>query len=295
MTPIKLKTCFTLLQREYWENKNAFIQRPFIISSLISLILLFIFFKVIYTHNWQNLPLTAEFNATNHLKNIFNPEFASHIILTIAAFIGLVTWIGVFFYFLNTLYRERQTKNIYFWLSMPISHSETLFSKYFFGLILAPLISCFYILAISFLCLILITISGHILHIENPSTIWNISNLMSTFLSLFVRYFIQLIYLLPLFSWALLCSQYAKRSPFICAVMPILILSIIESFFFQTHFFSQYLFHPIIISQSIWLPDALKNFHFSHMLLQQWLVGVGFSVFCIGITLWLRYRCYRIQ
>jgi len=170
---------------------------------------------------------------------------------------GLITLVMVFvavFYALSCLYTERQDQSVLFWRSLPISDSITVASKLFVALVITPLliVFCHVVLSIIFLGL------GSIEYLQGFILI----SISST-----ARITAWL--LLPMVSWCLLCSEVAKRIPFLLAfIVPIIAVAV------------DFLFIDVGLTNLIFDRFLLKN----HTSLTLLVSGVVFSLVCVFIA-----------
>jgi len=155
------------------------------------------------------------------------------------------------FYTLSCLYGERQDQSILFWRSLPISDSMTIASKLLIALILVPLL-----IAVCQFLMALVFIGGESINYISSYFVNTAQNNVKLILWL----------MLPLISWCLLCSEIAKKNPFLLAfIVPIIVISI-DGLFLTSG-----------------LSDLIVNRFLSrnHDSLTLLLSGVGFSLICI--------------
>jgi len=170
---------------------------------------------------------------------------------------GLVTLVMVLvsvFYALSCLYTERQDQSILFWRSLPISDGMTVASKLLIALVLIPflIVFCHLILSILFL-------GGQ--SVDALKSFIQVSVLSTVQITLWL--------LIPLVAWCLLCSEVAKKTPFLLAFIAPLILFSVDGLFLSTG-----------ISDLVLDRFYLKN----HNSLTLLFTGLGFSVVCVFIA-----------
>jgi ABC-2 type transport system permease protein len=133
-------------------------------------------------------------------------------------------------YLLASLHTDRRDRSVLFWRSMPVSESEEVLSKLATALLIAPAI---YIGASLFAqLLLLLNMMLLVMHWDmDPFTIVlaNIdgNGLLVTQLFGFLRGTVSL---LPLYAWLLFASAAARRSPFMTALAPVVVLVLLERF-----------------------------------------------------------------
>lgn len=130
----------------------------------------------------------------------------------------IVLWFVVFFYLLGSLYDERRDRSILFWKSMPVSDLMTILSKLGTALIVIPVI---YLLAVVITHVIMATaasIGAASVVVSVGDTIWGPANLVSRWAMTFASVFLGIIWCLPLFTWVLFVSSWARSVPLIWVV-----------------------------------------------------------------------------
>lgn len=142
------------------------------------------------------------------------------------------------YYFLVCLFDERRDLSIYFWRSMPISDAVTIGTKLFTGAVIIPGIFMLAATLTLFIAAILAFIFCIVLSAGFDISLWHIwggldifSNVALVWLSLvpFV------LWLFPLFAWLMLMSMFANKAPFLWAVLPVIMLVLVEAF--VVHYF----------------------------------------------------------
>lgn len=145
----------------------------------------------------------------------------------------LVAMIVIFFYLLDALYTERKDRSILFWKSMPVSDIETVASKLLTALLVVPLavwvLSMFTGLVVFFVAGI--KLAGTTL---DPLTEFHAVTWLGLQLTTLQNTLVAALWYAPLACYLLLISVYAKRSPFLWAVLPPLLLVIFENAAFNT-------------------------------------------------------------
>ncbi len=144
----------------------------------------------------------------------------------------LVGFVVQLHYFVNCLYDERRDLSVMFWRSLPVSDGVTITSKLLTGAIIIPAI--FYSaatllfvigLVLAFICSVILSIGFDI----SLWAIWSSAQIMSALGSIWLTLIPVAIWLLPLYAWLMLTSIYAKKAPFLWAILPIVALVIIEA------------------------------------------------------------------
>ena len=116
-------------------------------------------------------------------------------------------------YFSHTLFYDRKDRTVLFWASMPVSEFKSIFAKYLFGIVLLP---AFYFLCTFATGIVLLFYISFKFSFES-SIVVEFSKIFIAFLEVFLSFVYINFWLFPIFSWALLCSAYARRSPLVMA------------------------------------------------------------------------------
>jgi len=132
------------------------------------------------------------------------------------------------FYTLDSLYAERKDKSILFWRSLPVTDAETVISKLLTALIVIPLITMAVIAATHILVLLVTSIWVGVRGANAWHLIWQAVPLVDNWGATMVVIIALTLWLSPFIGWFLLVSAYTKRSPMLMAVLPIIILPMLE-------------------------------------------------------------------
>jgi ABC-2 type transport system permease protein len=224
-------------------------------------------------------------------------------IATAALFIPfvLVGFIVQLYYFVTCLYDERRDLSVMFWRSLPVSDGVTITSKLLTGAIIIPAIFYSAATMLFVITLVFAFIGSVILSIGFDISLWGLwssAQLTSALGSIWLTLIPAAIWLLPLYSWLMLTSIYAKKAPFLWAVLPIIALLIIEAIVvhylhlsqpFFGHFIGDYfsLTPPVDVSS----PDDMSSARW--MVLQAVLAQIDYRTVLVSAgflfaTYWVR-------
>ena len=137
-------------------------------------------------------------------------------------------------YLLAALYTDRRDRSILFWKSMPVSDGQEVLAKYAVAMLAAPLL----FIAASMLAQLVCMLLGMLLlwRMEIDPFVGLIDKL--DFFGLFAgqlgNWLLMTLWLAPTYAWILLASAAARRSPFMWALAPVLILLFLEKILFGT-------------------------------------------------------------
>jgi ABC-2 type transport system permease protein len=256
-----MKRMLALLRREFWENKGAFRTTPLVIGGIcIALLLMAIFTTAHIDNELYTFKQAIRFLARQPVASM--PVHLHQIMIGISIVFTVVMVFVVFFYLLGALYDDRKDRSILFWKSMPASDVQTVASKLLSAMFVVPLI--FWIVLIVTQILMIITASIMVLAVgENPWTLFlsELNPLHAWFLVL-CSYLAGAIWYLPFYGWLLLVSAFAPRIPLLFAVIPPVVVALLQLWidFLRTFTFNNSLFgiigdwvanSPVIISMQI--------------------------------------------
>ena len=224
-----LRPFYWSVRRELWENRSIYIA-PLAVAAL-TLVSYLIGIIVIPQHRMSTV---LALNPAKQRAGIEVPyQIAEGLIMATAFFVGL-------FYCLEALHGERRDRSILFWKSLPVSDLTTVLSK---GAIPIVLLLLSFVLTIATQLIMLLL---------STAAAWG-SNLSAaplwTQVSLFPRALLLLYHLLtvhalwyaPIYGYLLLVSAWARRAPFLWAVLPLLAIGFAEKMAFNTSHFAAWL------------------------------------------------------
>jgi ABC-2 type transport system permease protein len=144
-------------------------------------------------------------------------------------------------YLLDCLYKERKDRSVLFWKSLPISDAHTVLSKLATGVVVIPLIT---VLAIAFTQLLVLLLAAFLV-LVNGGSIWQSvlgpAEPLAIWLTGLKLYGALALYYMPLLAWLLLASAWARKLPFLHAVVPPVLLIIGERLFLGSTRFAEWL------------------------------------------------------
>jgi len=205
-----MKTLIALLKREVLEHKNIW-RVPLILVGIALLLRL----SMVMGNLSINLDVPDFLQLDTLLSGAIDGVLARA--LNSMNFIMMLTmFIVAIFYTLSCLYDERQDQSVLFWRSLPISDSMTVASKLLIALVVVPLliIGCQALVAVLFL--------------GTDSMAYLAGYFAYSLPGLFK---ILLWSLLPSIAWCALCSEVAKKNPFLLAFLAPLLLILIDKLF----------------------------------------------------------------
>lgn len=219
-----------LMRREFWENKGAFRTTPIVISGIIFAgMLMFLITFSYFDNEFQSLRELLRFVAQQ------DAGLRGHVLyestLEMSVFFSMVLAFVVFFYLLGSLYDDRKDRSILFWKSLPASDTLTLVSKLLSAMIVAPFI--FWVVYVLTDILVTLILSIVVMSLgENPWTLGlGLFNPFKAWAMVLASYMAQSIWALPLYGWLMLVSAFAPRIPLLFAILPPVILGVLQLWF----------------------------------------------------------------
>jgi ABC-2 type transport system permease protein len=150
-----------------------------------------------------------------------------------AAFLLVTAFLVGGFYCLEALHGERRDRSILFWKSLPVSDLTTVLSKASIPLVVLPLVTFAVILATQIAMLLL---STAMLLGNGPgiALLWARLPLLRMSLGLLYALAAMALWHAPIYAWLLFVSGWARRAPFLWAVLPPVAISLVERIAFNT-------------------------------------------------------------
>ena len=225
-----------LVRRELWEHRSLYVV-PAVLG--IVLVLAAVTGQVTISAFGTHVDM-ALLGATN----IGTEERGAGISALLAVFASLFVitmWILTVFYSLDSLYAERKDKSILFWRSMPVTDAETVISKLVTALVVIPIITLGFIALTHLLVLLVTSIWVGMRGANAWHLIWSAVPLFDNWSATLIFILALSLWLAPFVGWFLLVSAYTKRSPMLMAVLPLLLLPMLERNIFGSSLF----FHAI--------------------------------------------------
>jgi ABC-2 type transport system permease protein len=138
------------------------------------------------------------------------------------------------FVLLGAIHDERRDRSVLFWKSMPVSDLESIASKIILAVWIAPVITIAAIVLAQIFMLIIGSGIAVSQDLGEVSRLWWQSGLFKGTAQLFVGYFIQGFWALPIYGWLLLVSATVNKTPILWAVLVPCVPVILERMLFGT-------------------------------------------------------------
>jgi ABC-2 type transport system permease protein len=212
------------VRRELWENRSIYIA-PLVVAAV-----------VLFASSLGMIGLPRRMRALPTLDPAKGHASVVKAFSMSPAPIMLATFIVGFFYSLDALYGERRDRSILFWKSLPVSDRTTVLSKASIPLVVLPLIA--YVLSVATQLVLLplgtLTLLANGL---NPVAWWGEVRFFQGLLIMLYGLTVHTLWFAPIYAWLLLVSAWARRTPILWAVLPLLAVSAVERIVFSTSSF----------------------------------------------------------
>jgi ABC-2 type transport system permease protein len=271
------------VRRELWENRSLYLGGPAIaVLILLGLVVSFL--------HWSKYVQGS--SGPKHMEPLM---IVQNLCGVVALAIMAATFLVAMFYCLDALYGERRDRSILFWKSLPVSDVTTVLSKASIPLIILPIITFVTTVIAQFIVLIMssITFAAHGLPVAplwNPSTFFKISLML-----LFHLVAIHGLWYAPIYGWLMLVSAWARRAPFLWALLPILAFALVEKIAFSTTYVGNLLGYRLSGPQDATLTmsgmamNPLDQIHLGEFLLTPGLwIGLAFAAAFLFAAIQLR-------
>jgi ABC-2 type transport system permease protein len=210
------------IRRELWEHRYLYIA-PVAIAAFV------LFASAISTA--VSLPRVMRGLSTMDVAKQHN-ALVQHLSMPPAA-IMLTGFLIAWFYCLDALYGERRDRSILFWKSLPVSDRTTVLSKASIPFLVLPALT-FALSAAAQMILFfesnaVILATGH-----SPAALWARFSIFEGWVLMAYGLSVHVLWFAPIYCWFLLISAWAKRAPFLWAVLPFLAIAAVEKMLFGT-------------------------------------------------------------
>ena len=218
------------VRRELYEYRSIYLA-PLAIAGVILLGFLVVLVRLPHS---MRTPAGMQM-MMHHRDTIAQPfYFAAGLIMVTAFLISI-------FYSLEALHGERRDRSILFWKSLPVSDLTTVLAKASIPLLVLPVVAYAVTAVVETIMLLL---SSAVVAVNGLSVteFWNRLDLLQAMLNLLYHLVtVHVLWYAPLYAWLLLISAWAKRVPFLWAVLPPFAVGIFEKIAFHSAHFAAFL------------------------------------------------------
>ena len=141
-------------------------------------------------------------------------------------------------YLLGCLYNDRKDRSILFWKSMPVSEWEEVLTRFAVAMIVAPAIyiGVSLLLQLSFVLMAMLMVWR--MDMDPFAMILANSGFGDLLLQQVGGWLMTALWVAPAYGWLMLASAFARRSPFLAAIAPVIALMLLEGILFGTNYVS---------------------------------------------------------
>jgi ABC-2 type transport system permease protein len=222
------------VRRELWEYRSIYLA-PLAIAGAI--LLGFVFVLVNLPHTMSTLSSLDPAQQRDALAQPY--DFAAGLVMGAAFLVSI-------FYSLDTLYGERRDRSILFWKSLPVSDLTAVLAKASIPLVVLPMLA-FVITVVTQSVMLLLSSMVLLASGLSVATLWTKLQLHQTLLMLLYHLVTaHMLWYAPFYAWLLLVSAWARRTPFLWAVLPPLAIGVFEKVAFHSSHFTDLLGYRFI-------------------------------------------------
>ena len=220
------------LRRELWEYRSTYMA-PLAVAGIVlfGFVIRIVSLPLMVRDSWKLPPIAAYVE----LSKPYASAVAS------VALAGLIVSV---FYCLGALNNERRDRSILFWKSLPVSDLITVLSKAFIALVAVPVI-VFVVATATTLVMLLLGSAVVAANGVSPAALWTHWPLLKMSLVLTYVLAVASLWYAPIYGWLLFVSGWARRVPFLWAVLPPLGLCILERIAFDTSYITSLLVYRL--------------------------------------------------
>ena len=208
------------IRRELWENRSIYMA-PLIVAALM---LLGFVLGVAHAPHVSFAGIeTAPAAQLTQLPYVI-----------VAAAIVLVSLAVGVFYCLGALHGERRDRSLLFWKSLPVSDLIAVAAKAAIPLLVLPAVAFVVILFNDMVMMVIYTLAL-LMQGVSPAPLWALDPVLANAgVTLYGLVVVSLWYA-PLYGWLLLVSAWARRTPILWALAPMIVLPLVEKLAFNTN------------------------------------------------------------
>lgn len=220
------------LRRELWEYRSTYIA-PVAVAGV------FLFGFAVFTLSLPHKMQAISVLYSGHVRPALAMRFdqAAGLMMVTAMIVGI-------FYCLDTLYGERRDRSILFWKSLPVSDVTAVLAK---ASIPVALQLIAFVITVAMQIVMLLFSSAVLLRSGiSVGPVWAALSIPRMWLGLLYHLVtVHVLYHAPFYAWLLLVSAWARRAPFLWAIVPPLAIGIFEKVAFNTAYFAHMLMHQL--------------------------------------------------
>jgi len=288
----------TSIKKEIWEYQKIFLWVPVIIAAIIIM-------TPVLGHILSDSPQLFNSEVMQELAKMQSDKNIAKIsygfIAALFVPFMLVANLVQIHYLIACLFDERRDLSILFWRSLPVSDAMSIGVKLLVGAVILPAV---FLLAATLTLLIFIALAFiycSVLSLSFDISLWGFwanINIVSNVLSMWLNLLPYTLWLLPLYAWLMLVSMFSTKAPLLWAILPVVVLLLVESFIVHYFHFNSGFIGPFLMDYFSFTKQAatvymdntetMSSVPFSVLSEKISLVGLLLSAAFIYATYWLR-------
>jgi ABC-2 type transport system permease protein len=220
------------LRRELWENRSIYVA-PLLVAAVV--MFGFVISTIGMPHRRRATLLLAP--AQQHTTIEMPFDVAAFMLIATAFVIGV-------FYCLDALQGERRDRSILFWKSLPVSDRTAVLAKASIPLLALPAFIFVIIVITQWFMLLWSTVV--LLPSGLAGSTWANFNWLTQSMLLLYCMIVLVLWHAPIYALLLLISGFARRAPYLWAVLPPLAIAAVEKIVFNSAHFASFLKYRLI-------------------------------------------------
>lgn len=232
----EIKTMTALVRRELWEHRSFWLV-PTVVASLMTFALLRVGMELFGDGDHAHDIARANEKLADKVELgsfMARTDAAATVFAGCAAPFAIIMGFVCFFYLLDSLYGDRRDRSVLFWRSMPVTDTETVFSKLLTGTLIGPLTTLGVLLGAFAVWSGIVALFGVIAGFDYWWIGLNPLAWAKAFFMLLAVHVGFMLIVSPFIGWILLASSWAPRAPFLWAFLPPLGLALFEQMFLDS-------------------------------------------------------------
>ncbi len=224
-----MNAALTLVRRELWEHRGIFLVISLVIFSLVVLATLIF-----------GIAVGGGFTALHPIGKA-DPTQVMRLGLGMGGFFYFIYAIALIFYLSNALYSDRQDHSVLFWRSLPVSDTATVMAKVAAAALLGPAIIWIATVAAHLIVLLGLACMATARGAAGFSVFASPGTLFGTWALFAYALLIQGLWWLPYFGYLLFVSAASRRVAVLWAVLPPIIIGLLEVIISHTSYFFSFI------------------------------------------------------
>jgi ABC-2 type transport system permease protein len=254
----RMRVVLALVQREFWEHRALWIV-PLVVGALLVCLAAVAKFGGGGYDRMQFGP----FNSNSDGSSVVDAHAIGVAVASIQQALLVVpffmsTAVMLWFYLLSSLYDERKDRSILFWKSLPLSDTATVLSKLLVAAVVVPLGVYLVWILTHLLCVAALRARLALGLAAAPFT-WDTIAWLKVNALMLTTVVMSSLWYAPIAAYLVLVSAWARRNPFLWAVLPPLLLAVVERVAFGTTYLGHLFGYRLALWRSLGPDDGTFN------------------------------------